>query len=216
KSLENNFAPVLPFDEDASFIQKSLMPFGFETICWIKRGEYLSLKKIMIVKHTAPTGNYNEEFIQQIRKLFRNHFNKGGSRGSKIYVSRIKSKRRRVINEQEVSDLLSSYGFVTIVFEDYSFEEQIRISANAQLLIGIHGAGLTNMMFMQEQSSVLEFRPANDATNLCYYSLASALELHYYYQFGQGLKETQTIHDDLHINLDMLRENVEDMLSRYK
>src|SRR6185295_8017269 len=113
---------------------------------------------------------------------------------------RLRTNRRRVLNEAEVSGLLREYGFVTLYFEDYTFEKQVHLSSNATMLISIHGAGLTNMLFMKEKASVLEFRPKNDHTNLCYYALASALDLNYYYQFGEAGDPTQSIHDDLFID----------------
>jgi capsular polysaccharide biosynthesis protein len=50
-----------------------------------------------------------------------------------------------------------------------------------KLLIGVHGAGLTNMMFMQKGNKVLELRKRDDKYNNCYFGLASACELDYYY-----------------------------------
>jgi len=216
KKLGTDFIPIVPNDGDAPFIQKTLLPFDFESVGWIKPDEYIFARKALLVRHTAPTGNYNEDLIRELRTLFRRHFGSGITDHpvDKIYVSRLRTNRRRVINEEEVSALLREYGFVTLHFEDYSFEKQVHLASNAGILISIHGAGLTNMLFMKDQTSILEFRPKDDHTNLCYFALASALDLNYYYQFGEPEQNTESIHDDLFIDLAKLRENVERMLSQ--
>ena len=216
KKLGNDFIPVVPNDGDSPYIQKTLLPFGFDLLGWIKPGEYLFARKALLVRHTAPTGNCNEDLMRELRALFRRYFvgTKTARPGDRIYISRLRSNRRRVINEGEVSTLLREFGFVTLYFEDYSFEKQVQLMSNATMLISIHGAGLTNMLFMDAQTSVLEFRPKGDHTNLCYYALASALDLNYYYQFGEREHNTNSINDDLFIDLAKLKENVERMLSR--
>ena len=218
KKLGNDFIPVVPNDAATPFIQKTLLPFDFDSLGWIKPGEYLFARKALLVRHTAPTGNCNEDLIRELRTLFRRYF--AGAIAAhpvdRIYVSRLRSNRRRVINEGDVSALLREFGFVTLYFEDYSFEKQVQLTANAAMLISIHGAGLTNMLFMNAQTSVLEFRPKDDHTNLCYFALASALDLNYYYQFGEPEQNTKSIHDDLFIDLAKLKENVERMLSQPK
>lgn len=206
--------PMIPSDKKLSFIEKSLLPFRFRKVVFLEKDEYIFTKRLLLINHTASTGNYNEEMIREIRKLFRFHFEPTNSQNfDKIYVSRSKSGRRRVINELAVSTLLNEYGFVTLHFEDFSFEEQIKMASQAKVLIGLHGAGLTNMIFMAEQASVLEFRPENDDSNLCYYALASALHLKYYYQFGQSPIKVD-YNDDVEIDLVLLRENVELMVKK--
>jgi capsular polysaccharide biosynthesis protein len=74
-------------------------------------------------------------------------------------------------------------------------------------LIGLHGAGLTNMLFMREGGKVLELRNQNDAHNNCYFSLASELNLDYFYLLNQGnTNDTHTV--DIIVDIDELRNNL--------
>src|SRR5258706_3576174 len=216
KQLGTDFTPVVPNDVDVPFIHQTLLPFNFDAPGWIRPDEYLFSRKALLVKHTAPTGNFNEDLMRELRTLFRGYFTNSitAQPADRIYVSRMRATRRRVINEEGVSALLREYGFVTLYFEDYTFEKQLTMASHARMLISIHGAGLTNMLFMKAQTSILEFRPQNDYTNLCYYALASALDLNYYYQFGESEQNTQGINEDLFINLTKLRENIEKMISQ--
>ena len=69
---------------------------------------------------------------------------------------------------------------------DLSFKEQVSIVFHAKCLISNHGAGLTNMLFMEADTAVLEFRHYEDTHNNCYFSLASALNIKYFYQTCQS------------------------------
>lgn len=65
----------------------------------------------------------------------------------RIYVSRADANRRQVANENEVVSLLDEYGFKSFEPGRLSFDDQVRLFANADLIVGPHGAGLTNMIY---------------------------------------------------------------------
>ena len=52
---------------------------------------------------------------------------------------------------------------------------------NADILVSLHGAGLTHMLWMKDSASILEIRARGDYQNNCYFSLASDLNFDYYY-----------------------------------
>lgn len=74
-----------------------------------------------------------------------------------IYISRAKASGRRVINEDEVMEFLRPLGFVSYSLEGWSFAEQVRLFATAKNIIAPHGAGLTNMIFAPQNTTVIEF-----------------------------------------------------------
>lgn len=47
------------------------------------------------------------------------------------------------------------------------------------------------MLFMPDGTKVIEFRKKNDDHNNCYFSLASALNLKYYYMLCEPVNETE-------------------------
>jgi capsular polysaccharide biosynthesis protein len=118
------------------------------------------------------------------------------------------------VNEDEVGAALKDYGFRSIRFEDYSFAEQVQIASKARFLVSNHGAGLTNMLFIASGSSVLELRKREDSHNNCYFPLASALDLHYFYQLCDPLDPNEDAHSaDLIVRVELHRKNVEEMLA---
>ena len=81
---------------------------------------------------------------------------------------------------------------------------------DTKCLIGLHGAGLTNMLFMSEKTNVLELRNEEDSHNNCYFSLASDLNLDYYYQLNKGdRKDTHEV--NVTVDILLLKQNIERM-----
>jgi hypothetical protein len=71
----------------------------------------------------------------------------------RIYVSRqgVSSGRgRKVANYDELAPLLDDRGFTPYALEDLSFEEQVALFAEAEVVMGPHGAGLVNVVFGDE------------------------------------------------------------------
>ena len=68
-------------------------------------------------------------------------------RGLRLYVSRRDAAHRRVKNEAELEPLLKEHGFQVFVPSEHSLEEQIRLFRRAEMVVGPHGAGLTNLVW---------------------------------------------------------------------
>jgi capsular polysaccharide biosynthesis protein len=88
----------------------------------------------------------------------------------------IKRKNRNLKNINEIIFCIQSFGLNVneIDFSELSFDEQIKISNESKIMIGVHGAGLTNLMFMKKNSFVVEIDPFDWGFN-CYEHLASNL-----------------------------------------
>ncbi|WP_310557750.1 glycosyltransferase family 61 protein [Flavobacterium sp.] len=191
-----------------SYISESLSFLG-EQIIYYNAQTPLKVKKLLVTSHTADTGNYNPILINELRNKFL--YNNTNKSDRKVFISRLKAPRRKIINEEEVINLLKLYGYEIHCFEDYTFKKQIEIMSQTKHLIGLHGAGLTNMLFMKENSKVLELRNLNDNHNNCYFSLASELNLNYFYQLNQG-NRNETYSADIIVDINELRKNIEKMI----
>lgn len=71
------------------------------------------------------------------------------------------ASRRSIPNHDELASALESiihspYQFQNVQLERILFEEQVRLFDNASLVIGQHGAGLANCLWMQPGSNVIE------------------------------------------------------------
>lgn len=54
---------------------------------------------------------------------------------------------RQLVNENDVISLLNQYEFESFEPGRLSLEDQVRLFANADVVIGPHGAGLTNIIY---------------------------------------------------------------------
>ena len=77
----------------------------------------------------------------------------------RIYVERGQTRVRRIVNEAEVISLLSEYGFAPVRMDGMSVAAQANLFANAEAIIGVHGAALTNLLFAQPGTRVIEIFP---------------------------------------------------------
>jgi Glycosyltransferase 61 len=94
------------------------------------------------------------------RELFENIEFQGYTKDSpsRIFISR--KGQRSLLNESEVSQVLDSYGFHKVYFEDLPLSEQWSMARNAEVVVGIHGAALSSLVFNRRQVKLLElFHP---------------------------------------------------------
>jgi capsular polysaccharide biosynthesis protein len=208
---------LLPESFKASgYILPSLAPFAIRDIKFIGNKQVLHCRELLVPSHTAPSGHYNESVIRGLRHLYTDYYGKmqNVSSSDKVYISRGKAKARRVINEKDVIAILKEHGFRVVLFEDYPFEQQVKIILNARYIVSNHGAGLTNMLFLPQGSSVFELRKRGDSHNNCYFALASALDLKYYYQLCKPENpDEDAFSANLYVDPKLFRKNLELMLA---
>ena len=164
------------------YVMPSLKAMGYCNVSFMQANKYYLFKHLIFNTHSAPTGNYNEKTVRQLREIFFSQLKDDSINvGERIFVSRSNAERRKIINETDLHAILNRFGFSILHFEDYSWHQQVDICSKAKYLFGLHGAGLSNMLFLPEKSVVLELRKVGDSHNNCYFSLASALGHSYYY-----------------------------------
>lgn len=70
------------------------------------------------------------------------------------------TKFRRVLNENELIDALKAnenYDVQKLVYNrNMSFKKQLELTRNTDVLIGMHGAGLTHLLFLPDWAAVFE------------------------------------------------------------
>ena len=216
--LENYTLIVPEYFKNENIYIETLAFFNIKKLFYIKPDTSLKVEKLLVSDLIAPTGNFHPVNAIKLRDfMWQNCIDKNEiiSGNNRIYISRRNASRRFLINEKDVESLLKEYNFQIINMEDYSFREQINIAYNARILVSIHGGALTHIHFMQPESSVLEFRKENDSKNNCYFSLADAMKVNYYYQFCECHEISDVANNfDLTADLNELRKNIELMIEK--
>lgn len=103
------------------------------------------IRKLDLVDPTYPKVLLIERSVQKLHfsGLERDRRNKTGA------------ERRTIGNHDELREALAVHGAVNLVLENVPFLEQIKYFHNAHTIIGQHGAGLSNMVWMPK-GKVLE------------------------------------------------------------
>ena len=77
----------------------------------------------------------------------------------KVYVSRQSSNFRNLINEGDFTSKLKKEDFIIIDTKNMPIIEQIEIFSSAKIIIGPTGSALTNIIFCQKGTKVIEISP---------------------------------------------------------
>jgi hypothetical protein len=126
----------------------------------------------------------------------------GPARPTRVYVTREKSSRRRIVNQEEVRATLAQHGFTEISAENLGVEEQIGLFADAEAVIGVHGAGLTNAVFSSPGTVLVELQPDVRKLRHTYWNLAAVSGLRYIQIVCKSL--TGHVHSDIEIDCSHL------------
>jgi|TARA_Y100000310_G_scaffold315927_1_gene367081 capsular polysaccharide biosynthesis protein len=126
-----------------------------------------------------------EEVIKFLKKLFIQQYELNDS--LKIYIKR--GNRRTIVNESILIQRLKELGYKIVLNEKLSFSEQIDLYKNASIVIGTHGAGLSNVLFSPQGSMVVELFP-NNLIKPHYFFLSKSLQLNYHYFLGTALSKS--------------------------
>jgi len=166
------------------FIESSLQAFDISRIYFYPNDRLLRLSRLSFAANPYKTGVYNPKSLKRLRKELLTYSEKYSSKDfnyKKIYVSRAKSRSRKIVNEVDFKQLVMEHNFHVIHFEDFGFWDQVKICSQAEVIISPHGAALTNMLFQEKQCTVIELLSEKVQSYMIFWSLASALELRYYY-----------------------------------
>ena len=166
------------------FIKETLRILSFHNVEFFTGNVFA--KHLTII--TNPTsGHYHPQHLAAIRDKFLQVVPATNEEFSKIYVSRKNARARKIVNEDEVTCFLQGQGFKCIELENVLLTEQVNMFRNCQTLVSIHGAALTNALFMPPGSRVLEFYPKGfterDYFNACYHRLNEVLAHKHAYLF---------------------------------
>ena len=142
---------VVPSSADSKFTRSCLMIYSFNSIV-LEPKVIAYLPDAAVFPLVGPSGNHRPELVKAIRARLTESCGALAHSPRRIYISREKANKRRLVNERELRPLLSDHGFAVVVMEDLSFEDQLSLMLDCEVLIGLHGAGLTHMLMMRGRS----------------------------------------------------------------
>jgi capsular polysaccharide biosynthesis protein len=125
--------------------------------------------------------------------------------GRKIFIVRSKETGRTILNLKEVEDLLNRFGYESIDCSKLALKEQIEFFSSASHVIGIHGAGLVNIIFRKDLPlSVLEIFPDCEFAPEHYKNISKKYGYRYMNIFGYDRDEN----NNFKLKISLLEEKL--------
>jgi capsular polysaccharide biosynthesis protein len=178
----NGFVPKILIHKGApNFVKQSLEIMGYgEHIVECDPASNIRVRKLVITSSRFPRNKFQSNYVKQklvspltaqwLRKKFSQKLNLDDDNvENKIIVSRADVGTRRVANFDEIEQFAASNGFETYELANLDFAEQVRLFYSASQILGIHGAGLTNIIFSKD-SHVIEILNAEKKPSFFYLS----------------------------------------------
>ena len=163
--------------------------------------------------------SYHPEHLKAISRFFLDETQTVSLEASKLIYIQRNSNRRAIVNEEEVCKALEEKGFTAVDPGKLPFVEQIKLFRQAKCIVSIHGAALTNCLFMHAGTSLVEIRNTKvdeiDQDSQCHFHLiASVLDINYYYVGGGSDADdkkplAQQHHDNLSVDVSLLSDIVD-------
>ncbi len=105
--------------------------------------------------------NFNSQVLHDAREAILGMLPLQSSRNSeKIFLSR-RGATRSPENILEIEEVFRHHGFIIFNADDFDFQQTIRFFHGAGVVVGIHGAALTNMIFAKPGCQVIELDPVS-------------------------------------------------------
>jgi capsular polysaccharide biosynthesis protein len=81
----------------------------------------------------------------------------------RLHISRARSRRRKILNQDEIEPILQKFEFKTVFAEDLTIAECAELACQADEIFAPHGAGATNVVFGSPGIRLLESYSAHIA-----------------------------------------------------
>jgi capsular polysaccharide biosynthesis protein len=206
------FILLLPDDHQSDFHIASLKLLGVTSWQTLERKEHFyHVNNLLLPSRDIQVGDYNDDLICILRDRLR--LNSNSTESKRIFIRRVVNDKRRIINEEDVIAIFLSFGFAIIEFERLTFLEQLTLLKETKVLAGVHGAGLTNMIFMPNDGITFELTTQLNGANYYFFSLSNALSHRYYYQVCQTDNPATVQEANLLVDIEDLKKNLDLILS---
>lgn len=161
----------------------------------------LVIPMISFISKSDATGyTTSPECFRWVRRLVINNIlSQRKNYAKRVYISREDTTERRVKNQSEVLSMLSSFRFKKYILSDMSFEDQVQLFYDAEIVVAPHGAGLINTIY---GSGIKMIELFGRYVNSCYYRISESLGNKY------GCLHCDSNGPDILVDVDQLQDLV--------
>lgn len=178
---------------------------------WVVQDEqYIRSHRTYFCKPLTHTSHYYARVLDMVRLEDRDDAT-GAER--RLFIMRSSKRLRFIENNAEIAAICQEFGFEVVDFDELTLPQQIKAMGQARYVVGIHGAGLTNMLFRGHRPmGLLEIYPHADYFPFHYILMAN--QLGYQYDGLIGLPSAQLFSGGFGVDPVELRQRLASMLER--
>lgn len=139
-----------------------LLGVGGEQVTWLSPDRAHDLPRALYVSNFGVHGNIHPLAVALLRGFAAGLERRGqlpGPGARRIFVSRRDAAFRRLAGEADLHPELERRGFAIVDPGGRTVLDQIRMFRNAEIVAGVHGAGLANMVWARTGPAVVELAP---------------------------------------------------------
>lgn len=193
-----------------------LQAWGFH-IFFLKPGDSLEADNLYFVTYGSgkitghPAFNCHRDTLSFLRDFWSApHPPKTPTRDI-LWISRPQS--RRLLEERAVMERLQKrYSLTCVDFSDIPPPQQAEWASTHRAMVGVHGAGFTNLCFLPPSSKVLEIFCKNNGTP-AFQLMATAMGHGAYAYVGQRVEQSHPNYPDIHVDPDRLVSFIDSVMN---
>lgn len=216
---------VVPQNESFQFEYLELLGVSREKVLKEKRGHYIQCDLLLVpslINNWKPISFYGhlsfqKQWLPSWFKLVHdcNLLPNRPLDYPKIFVSRANANSRKLVEEDKLKIILGKLGFQILNCENLTVKEQILAFRNAKMVMGIHGAGLTNICNCHPGTVLLEIFPSNYIDS-SFRILSEAMNFNYEYMVGEpGQSYGHAKEQDVKIDFVTFENIIHKVLTKY-
>jgi hypothetical protein len=205
---------LLPYSDMKDFHHESLLDADLSSfVRTLDRGKY-EIGTLRVLSNscfgaTVRLNGGNARFAQPLLDDFPASC---ASSGERIFVARSPGSRRTIQNYDEIERVMTRHGFSMLDPGTLPFTRQRQIFSSASHVIGLHGAGMTNILFCNSNTKVMEIFPPSHGTR-AFTWIADVKRLNYETFFASADQSQQkswveTVSEDFYIDPEDLAGRV--------
>lgn len=177
----------------------------FGTNCFIPKSKIVLASNVVLYTGFFKHASINSVFSSAIADI-KNRLVKNSDRNKLLYISRINSNKRQLLNELELISAASALGYEIVDPGKLSFDEQVKLFSSARAVVGPHGSGLANAAFCGPGTVLIEFRPSHVSQNIplineTYRRISAVQNLHYDFTISDTHTQEWTIDLNRHVKI---------------
>ena len=170
----------------------------------VQKDEFIKAKHVILSKPITHSKEILDVFI-----TWSGVENKPALRERKVFITRSKSRLRFIENDQEIQAVCNELGFELVDADTISLPEQISLFRETRWLVGIHGAGLMNIIYRKGlPMNMLELFPPPELNYLPFHYIMLAKMHGFNYNAIIGEKAKKKFSGGFYINPLALKEQM--------